>query len=1046
MKVKGQNELIIAVAIVLIAAAVVTTQVLTSTDSGKATIYFAPDCQAADCDGSPPDCAGTCTATTPTLTTVFNGNKIDITITGDIGNLQKRIEGATTWTNLNNTGTFYEDFDIISGTTYEYRTNNAGTEQTSAYCMNDPSPPNCSWACSTQSCYAYSTISSVTVPNIPAIPTGLTAIPGTNPGEINLNWDATLGADYYKIYYLTNPKDSSCLTCTYPTTLTNTYTYVFSVEPASGLYFSVNACNSNGCSEYSSPMVFSYPKLGAEANGPYSGTIGTNITLTGAALFEVGGITTYLWSITGAGCTLTNETTLTPTANCSSEGTATANIVINADNGQATDTTAITITATTDTTPPIVNITSPLDGQTVSGTINLTADASDTSGITKVEFYIDTTLISTDTTSPYEYSWNSTTVSNASHIIKAIAIDPAGNTAENTITIQVDNLAVPDTPTGLTSLPGPNIGELTINWNAVLEATYYSVLISPDLEVNYYLATDPTYSQNNYLLSVSQENPESFLIYFKVMACNLTGCSLETTSQYDYLKLGAKTNGPYTGLINEPITLTASPLFAAGTPSYSWIIAGTSNCTPITSTEQNPIITCLNEGTSIANLTITADNGTATNTADITITSTADTTNPTINITNPSNGQTVLGTVNITANASDTSGIKHIEFIIDDSSKAIDSSSPYEYSWDTRTEANGSHTIKTRTEDAAGNTAETSITININNASSGIECGNGIIESGEECEFDSECNYSKTNCNTSNQTYGTRSITCSSCSCSTGNWNYDSPNSTSYCNNCNACGDGIQNCNETAESCPADFGGETDNTPPSIPTGLNVIKTTENTITLEWNPNTEQDLRRYQILYSTTANNYSKTEIALKTETSLILTGLKPDTKYYFAITAVDLSGNESLYSNEVSATTKKETITTVKTPANLTAELKDGNITLKWTHTNPKPSHYIIQRKGEFFEEITTTSDNSFTDKEITKGKTYAYRIAGFKDGKTSSYSEEVEVKVPECSEEKDDYCDKTCENDPDCNNDNLLQWGIGATIVVISAALAYVFFTFNI
>ena len=72
-----------------------------------------------------------------------------------------------------------------------------------------------------------------------------------------------------------------------------------------------------------------------------------------------------------------------------------------------------------DTTAPTTSITAPANGATVSGTTSVTASASDNVGVTKVEFWLDGALQSTDTTSPYSWSWNTTTVANGSHSLVA---------------------------------------------------------------------------------------------------------------------------------------------------------------------------------------------------------------------------------------------------------------------------------------------------------------------------------------------------------------------------------------------------------------------------------------------------------------------------------------------------------------------------------------------------------------------------------------------------------------------------------------------------
>jgi hypothetical protein len=121
---------------------------------------------------------------------------------------------------------------------------------------------------------------------------------------------------------------------------------------------------------------------------------------------------------------------------------ATYPITVTGTGGTANHTTTVnlTVSTTADTTPPTTSITAPLNGATVSGTVNVTASASDNVGVTKVEFYIDGALKSTDTTSPYAFSWASTTVANGSHTIVSKAYDAATNVGTSaTVTVTVSN-------------------------------------------------------------------------------------------------------------------------------------------------------------------------------------------------------------------------------------------------------------------------------------------------------------------------------------------------------------------------------------------------------------------------------------------------------------------------------------------------------------------------------------------------------------------------------------------------------------------------------
>jgi hypothetical protein len=94
-----------------------------------------------------------------------------------------------------------------------------------------------------------------------------------------------------------------------------------------------------------------------------------------------------------------------------------------------------------DTTAPAVSLSAPTANATVSGaSVTLSANASDAVGVTKVEFYVDGNLVTTDTSSPYLQTWNSQTVANGSHTIQAKAYDAANNIGTSTtVTVTSSN-------------------------------------------------------------------------------------------------------------------------------------------------------------------------------------------------------------------------------------------------------------------------------------------------------------------------------------------------------------------------------------------------------------------------------------------------------------------------------------------------------------------------------------------------------------------------------------------------------------------------------
>ncbi len=94
-----------------------------------------------------------------------------------------------------------------------------------------------------------------------------------------------------------------------------------------------------------------------------------------------------------------------------------------------------------------------------------------------------------------------------------------------------------------------------------------------------------------------------------------------------------------------------------------------------------------------------------------------------------------------------------------------------------------------------------------------------------------------------------------------------------------------------------------DTTAPAAPQNL-VEEAGDGQVTLTWNQNTESDFLRYRVYSGTAVNPTTLVDSTSSiTDTTKILANLTNGTPYYFRITAVDVTLNESGYSNEVSAT-----------------------------------------------------------------------------------------------------------------------------------------------
>jgi hypothetical protein len=116
-----------------------------------------------------------------------------------------------------------------------------------------------------------------------------------------------------------------------------------------------------------------------------------------------------------------------------------------------------------DTQPPSVSITSPTGG-TVSGIVPVNVTASDNVGVTRVDLLVSGTLLASDMSAPYAFSWDSTALAGSSASLVARAYDAAGNATSSTaviVTVASAGGATPaDTTAPTVSITSPGNGSV----------------------------------------------------------------------------------------------------------------------------------------------------------------------------------------------------------------------------------------------------------------------------------------------------------------------------------------------------------------------------------------------------------------------------------------------------------------------------------------------------------------------------------------------------------------------------------------------------------
>ena len=97
-------------------------------------------------------------------------------------------------------------------------------------------------------------------------------------------------------------------------------------------------------------------------------------------------------------------------------------------------------TTAVDSQAPTASITSPSGGSVVSGIASVTVNAADNVAVSQVSLFANGKLVGTDTTAPYQFSWDTSTVANGNVSLTATATDAAGNNGSAaSVTVSVQN-------------------------------------------------------------------------------------------------------------------------------------------------------------------------------------------------------------------------------------------------------------------------------------------------------------------------------------------------------------------------------------------------------------------------------------------------------------------------------------------------------------------------------------------------------------------------------------------------------------------------------
>lgn len=366
-----------------------------------------------------------------------------------------------------------------------------------------------------------------------------------------------------------------------------------------------------------------------------------------------------------------------------------------------------------DRTRPAAALTAPTEGALLRGSaVSLSADASDSSGVQKVEFYYDFfELIGTDTSAPFTINWDTSAVPSGEHTLHAIATDMAGNRQASSISVTVDNVAPAvafSNPSNGATINGiVNLAVDVSDAVGVQKVQYFrdlGVVLGTSSSAPFSLSWDSntTSSGAHTLFAVATD-----------MAGNTT-TSATISINVDRTLPSVSLTQP---LSNAVVTGTAVAVSATASDNIgvsrvdfyrdSNVLIGTDNTSPY-GISWDSTSTTSGTHTLFAVATDLAGNTRTSTVVNVTIDNAA----PTVAITSPANGATVQrnSNVNINANASDNVGVVKVEFYVGTTLRCTVTSAPYTCAWQVPNQKT-TFSLRATAYDVAGKT--TSHTINV---------------------------------------------------------------------------------------------------------------------------------------------------------------------------------------------------------------------------------------------------------------------------------------------------------------------------------------------
>jgi chitodextrinase len=174
-----------------------------------------------------------------------------------------------------------------------------------------------------------------------------------------------------------------------------------------------------------------------------------------------------------------------------------------------------------------------------------------------------------------------------------------------------------------------------------------------------------------------------------------------------------------------------------------------------------------------------------------------------------------------------------------------------------------------------------------------------------------------------------------------------------------------------------------DTQPPSAPTALTANASGATQIALSWTAATDNvGVTEYRVERCAGVGCIAFAQVGTSTTTTYASTGLIPGTSYTYRVRAADAAGNLGAYSSFASATTTADTQSPTAPTTLTTSAIGTNQLTLSWTaaHDNIGVTEYRVERcQGvgcSVFAQVGTSTTTSYTNTGLSAATSYSFRV----------------------------------------------------------------------